>query len=130
MSVVSYTHLRQHLVAVMDEVRDGRSPRPRPGVLSGTTRDQPLEPALDTEVLGRLPSRGQTHDPSIADKIEAVLKTVRLTPVPGVGKPEPLKGKVAGWRCRRIAVEHHLVHRVNGSGAEQRVEIAQCRYHY
>ena len=48
----------------------------------------------------------------------------------GLGKPEPLKGKFAGWRSRRINREHRLVYRVRGAGGEQTLEIAQCHYHY
>jgi Txe/YoeB family toxin of toxin-antitoxin system len=49
----------------------------------------------------------------------------------GLGKPEPLKGDLAQWLLRRIVGEQRLVYRVEGKrGAEQRVEILQCRFHY
>jgi hypothetical protein len=35
-----------------------------------------------------------------------------------------------GWSSRRIFGEHRLVYRVSGKGREQRLELAQCRYHY
>lgn len=38
----------------------------------------------------------QGHEPTIADKINTLLKDVRRTPFSGVGKPEPLKGRLAG----------------------------------
>jgi toxin YoeB len=59
-----------------------------------------------------------------------VLKDVRRSPFQGLGKPEPLKGNLAGWWSRRISGEHRLVYRVVGAGEAQRVEIVQCRYHY
>ena len=31
---------------------------------------------------------------------------------------------------RRIDDQHRLVYRVIGKGADQRLEIAQCRFHY
>jgi toxin YoeB len=33
------------------------------------------------------------------------------TPFQGIGKPEPLRGKLSGWRSRRIDYEHRLVYR-------------------
>ena len=71
----------------------------------------------------------QGRDPATADKVNALLEVIRRTPLSGLGKPEPLKGKLAGWWSRRVTAEHRLVYRVTGSGAEQRVEIVQCRYH-
>jgi toxin YoeB len=47
-----------------------------------------------------------------------------------LGKPEPLKGNLKGWWSRRITGAHRLVYRVGGTGAEQTLEIAQCRWHY
>lgn len=44
----------------------------------------------------------------------------------GLGKPERLKGDLAGWSSRRIDSEHRLVYRTH----EDAVEIVQCRYHY
>jgi toxin YoeB len=41
-----------------------------------------------------------------------------------------LRGDLSGWWSRRIDREHRLVYRVAGSGDDQQVEIAQCRYHY
>jgi toxin YoeB len=44
----------------------------------------------------------------------------------GIGKPEPLRGDLAGWWSRRINREHRLVYRLTDDG----VEIAACRTHY
>lgn len=51
-------------------------------------------------------------------------------PFKGMGKPEPLKGDLAGFWSRRITGEHRLVYAVEGKGHEQRLIIVQCRYHY
>jgi toxin YoeB len=72
----------------------------------------------------------QADDPATAAKINALLKDIRRSPFKGIGKPEPLKGNLAGWWSRRVSGEHRLVYRVVGSGELQRVEIVQCRYHY
>ena len=47
-----------------------------------------------------------------------------------MGKPEPLGGNLSGWWSRRINQEHRLVYRVAGTGKEQTLQIAQCRYQY
>jgi toxin YoeB len=44
----------------------------------------------------------------------------------GLGKPELLKGDLAGFASRRIDSEHRLVYRVTGDN----VEVIACRYHY
>jgi toxin YoeB len=44
----------------------------------------------------------------------------------GLGKPELLKGDLAGYASRRIDPEHRLVYRVVGD----EVQIVACRYHY
>lgn len=71
----------------------------------------------------------QANDLATTAKINALLRELRRTPLSGLGKPEPLKGKLTGWWSRRITAEHRLVYRVTGSGAGQRVEVVQCRFH-
>ena len=63
-------------------------------------------------------------------RINALLQDIRRSPVKGIGKPEPLRGDLALWWSRRITGDHRIVYRIRGSGEEQRVEIATCRYHY
>jgi toxin YoeB len=72
----------------------------------------------------------QASDRGTTDKISTLLKDIRRTPFKGLGKPEPLRGVLAGWWSRRITAEHRLVYRIAGTGADQRVEIAACRYHH
>ncbi len=63
-------------------------------------------------------------------KLDALIEECRRDPFRGTGKPEPLKDNLKGWWSRRISQEHRLVYRVSGTGAEQVLEIALCRYHY
>jgi toxin YoeB len=70
------------------------------------------------------------QDPKQASAIARLIEDIRRSPFKGLGKPEPLRNDLAGWWSRRVTREHRLVYRVTGTGAEQRVEIAQCRYHY
>jgi toxin YoeB len=73
----------------------------------------------------------QETNPRMADKINRLIADIRRSPFTGIGKPEPLKNDFAGFWSRRVDKEHRLTYRVVGKpGAEQRIEIAQCRYHY
>lgn len=70
------------------------------------------------------------NDQEVLPKLNDLIENARRTPFTGLGKPEPLKGDLRGWWSRRIIGEHRLMYRVEGKGAEQRIEIAACRYHY
>lgn len=69
-------------------------------------------------------------DPKTLWRINELIEAARRTPFEGLGKPEALKGDLAGFWSRRITQEHRLVYRVAGREAEQRIEIAACRHHY
>ena len=68
----------------------------------------------------------QATDTRTLARINLLIKEVRRTPFQGIGKPEPLRGKLSGWWSRRIDQEHRLVYRPTEDG----LLIAQCRYHY
>ncbi|HXA26579.1 MAG TPA: Txe/YoeB family addiction module toxin [Acetobacteraceae bacterium] len=71
------------------------------------------------------------HDDAILRKLNDLIEDARRRPFIGLGKPEPLKGDLAGWLSRRITGDHRLVYRVAGKrGADQRIEVASCRFHY
>lgn len=72
----------------------------------------------------------QRTDPKIVARINDLIRDARRTPFTGLGKPEPLKGDLAGWWSRRITGEHRLVYRVAGKGEAQQIEIVACQYHY
>ena len=72
----------------------------------------------------------QKTDQKVLQAINDLIRDVRRDPFRGLGKPEPLKHALAGWWSRRITGEHRLVYRVFGKGAEQTIQIIQCRYHY
>lgn len=69
-------------------------------------------------------------DVRTAEKIRDLIKETKRTPFKGKGKPEPLKGDLAGFWSRRITGDHRFVYRVSGSGADQKIEVLTCRYHY
>ena len=68
--------------------------------------------------------------PGTAVRIDRLVADIRRHPFTGIGKPEPLRGTLAGWWSRRITGEHRLVYRVVGKGVGRELQIAQCRYHY
>jgi toxin YoeB len=70
------------------------------------------------------------HDAKLFAKVNGLIEECRRDPFRGTGKPEPLGGNLSGWWSRRISQEHRLVYRIVGSGAEQTLQVAQCRYHY
>ena len=68
----------------------------------------------------------QKTDKKKLNKINKLLKDIARSPFEGLGKPEPLKYKYAGYWSRRIDNEHRLVYRYE----EGEIYIAKCRYHY
>ena len=70
------------------------------------------------------------HDPKIHARLNELIEDARRSPFKGIGKPEPLKGDLAGFWSRRVTGEHRLVYTVEGkTGADQRIAIVLCRYH-
>jgi toxin YoeB len=71
------------------------------------------------------------HDDATLWKVNDLIEDARRRPFIGLGKPEPLKGDLVGWWSRRITGDHRLVYRVAGKrGADQRIDVAACRFHY
>lgn len=72
----------------------------------------------------------QSADLRMTNRINELIRDVKRNPFKGLGKPEPLKGDLAGWWSRRIDAEHRLIYRVAGRGDLQALEILACRRHY
>jgi toxin YoeB len=72
----------------------------------------------------------QENDSSVAEKINLFIKECLRTPFVGLGKPEPLRGELAGLWSRRLTVEHRFVYSVHGRSPEQVLHIIACRFHY
>ena len=68
----------------------------------------------------------QTQDKKTLKRINQLIKDIRRNPFEGIGKPEPLKGNLAGFWSRRIDEKHRLVYAVE----EDSVLIFSCRGHY
>ena len=62
----------------------------------------------------------------MAKRITRLVGEIQRDPFAGIGKPEPLKGDLSGYRSRRIDDEHRLVYRAG----DKEVKILKARYHY
>jgi toxin YoeB len=60
-------------------------------------------------------------------QIIKLLADVERNGYEGIGKPEPLRGNLAGWWSRHIDDKNRLVYRLVG---DETVEVLQCRGHY
>ncbi len=68
--------------------------------------------------------RGQ--DKRTLRRINRLVEDVLRSPFSGVGRPEALKGNLAGFWSRRIDERHRFVYAID----DQRVTVISCRYHY
>ena len=68
----------------------------------------------------------QGQDRRTLKRINLILQDTLRHPFDGVGKPEPLRGNLAGFWSRRIDDTHRLVYTVEGDA----LAIVACRYRY
>lgn len=68
----------------------------------------------------------QTENKKILKRINQLIRDISRNPFEVIGKPEPLKGNLAGFWSRRIDEEHRLVYVVE----DTRILIFSCRGHY
>lgn len=69
----------------------------------------------------------QKQDKKTLRRINQLLQDISRIPFSGLGKPEPLRGNMAGWWSRRIDDINRLIYRIRD---DENIEIAQCRGHY
>ncbi len=68
----------------------------------------------------------QTQDKKILRRINQLVGECQREPFEGIGKPEPLKGNLAGMWSRRIDDVNRLVYDAN----DDALRVVSCRYHY
>ena len=66
------------------------------------------------------------NDKKLLKKANALLKDIERGGYEGIGKPEPLKGNLAGYWSRHIDDYNRIVYRIDG----EIIEIVQCGTHY
>ena len=72
----------------------------------------------------------QDSNRDVVDRINRLIGQIQRGPFTGLGRPEPLRGNLAGWWSRRLTGEDRLVYRLVGAGDTQRIEILSCRFHH
>jgi toxin YoeB len=68
----------------------------------------------------------QAQDSKTLERINRLILDCQRDPFRGIGKPEPLKGRLSGYWSRRIDDTHRLVYRASAGT----LEIIAGRYHY
>ena len=68
----------------------------------------------------------QSEDKKTWKSINELIKAIQRNPFRGIGKPEPLKGELAGKWSRRINKKDRLLYEVTND----MIVIIQCKGHY
>lgn len=68
----------------------------------------------------------QKTDKKKLKRINDLLKDISRHPFEGIGNPEPLKYKYAGFWSRRMDDQHRLIYQMR----DKEILIAKCRFHY
>lgn len=68
----------------------------------------------------------QSQDRKTLRRINDLIREVLRSPEEGIGKPERLRGNLAGLWSRRIDDTNRLVYKI----LDQEIIIVSCRYHY
>ena len=68
----------------------------------------------------------QNQDKKTLKRINMLIQSIMRTPFEGEGKPEELRGELAGYWSRRIDSQNRIVYLVE----DESVTILQCRSHY
>lgn len=66
------------------------------------------------------------NERKLAVRLLRILEETPTNPFEGIGKPEPLRGDLAGCWSRRLNQEHRVVYRVG----DDRILVLACRFHY
>ncbi|MBQ6654635.1 MAG: Txe/YoeB family addiction module toxin [Erysipelotrichaceae bacterium] len=68
----------------------------------------------------------QSEDRKTLKRINRLIENIERNGNKGVGKPEPLTGRLSGFWSRRINDRDRLIYRIDGDD----ILILSCRYHY
>ena len=68
----------------------------------------------------------QSQDKKTLKRINTLIEAAVREPFAGIGKPEALRGDLAGFYSRRIDDVNRLVYQAS----DTELQIIACRYHY
>ncbi len=68
----------------------------------------------------------QAQDKKTLKRINALIKDIQRNPFDGVGKPEPLRGRLSGYWSRRIDDKNRVVYYKQ----DEIIYIVSCYGHY
>ena len=68
----------------------------------------------------------ETEDRKTLKRINKLIEDIDRNGNEGIGKPEPLSGKLAGYWSRRINEKDRLVYAIE----DDEIIIISCRFHY
>jgi toxin YoeB len=68
----------------------------------------------------------QLQDRKKLKRVNQILKDIERNGYNGIGKPEPLKGDLAGWWSRRIDDSNRIIYRIE----DNKIIVSHCRTHY
>ena len=68
----------------------------------------------------------QTEDRKTLKKINSLLEDISRNGNEGIGKPEALRGNLAGFWSRRINDKDRLIYKID----QNNIYVLACRYHY
>lgn len=68
----------------------------------------------------------QTQDKKTLNRINNLLKDINRNGYNCIGKPEPLKGDLAGWWSVRIDEKNRLIFKIEN----EVIKILECKTHY
>ena len=73
----------------------------------------------------------QTEDKKTIKRINQLIKDIERNGYNGIGKPEPLRGSLAGWWSVKIDDANRLVFKIiGGQSNSENLEIYACKGHY
>ena len=67
-----------------------------------------------------------SEDKKTVRRINQLIRDIQRNPFEGIGKPEPLKGNLAGWWSRRIDEANRIIYKPQ----DDNIIIAAVKGHY
>lgn len=68
----------------------------------------------------------QKNDNKTLERLNNIIKDIKRNPYEGLGKPEPLRYALQGYRSRRITLEDRIIYKVENDN----LIIISCAKHY